>query len=385
MLARLRARPAPPAPGAPPECHGRILVAEDHAPFRQMLSRMLRTLGYDPVTVADGQEALTRAIRDPFDAVILDIVLPGLNGIDICQQLKRAPDTRLLPVVLLTAHGSRPTRLAGLEAGADDFFTKPPDLREIAVRLRVLTDLKHFTDHLEDAERLLTTLALTVEARDAYTAGHCARLARLAGSFGRALGLDATIIQHLRLGGLLHDIGKVTVPDQILNKPGALTPEEWTRIREHPLKGESLCEPLHTLEPVRILIRSHHERWDGSGYPNGLAGKQIPLAAQILGLVDVWDALLTRRSYKPPLTPDEARVILQNEGARTWWNPALLREFLRFTLAPPATEAPPPRRPLARAPALPPGPQRPPGAEDPASQDPHERPDAPPRGAPDRA
>ena len=177
---------------------------------------------------------------------------------------------------------------------------------------------------------MITSLALAVEARDSYTGGHCARLAKAAVAMGRRLGLRSEDLRVLRLAGFLHDLGKLSIPDPILLKPGPFTEEEREAMKAHPLTGERLCQPLHSLDAVRPVIRHHHERWDGSGYPDGLAGDAIPLTAQILGLVDVYDALVTRRPYKPPLTREETLAILEKEGARDLWDAKLLAEFLRL-------------------------------------------------------
>ena len=201
---------------------------------------------------------------------------------------------------------------------------------ELTTRIRSLLDLKRFTDELEHAEAMITSLALAVEARDSYTGNHCARLAKAAVELGRRLCLGDEELRVLRLGGFLHDLGKITVPDPILLKPGPFTEEERTVMKAHPVTGEQLCHPLHSLDAVRPVIRHHHERWDGSGYPDGLSGDAIPQTAQILGLVDVFAALTTQRPYKPPFTREESVKILEKEGANALWEPRLLAEFLRL-------------------------------------------------------
>lgn len=305
-----------------------VLVADDEAENREILRELLIELGHEVVLTEDGLQALAQVEREPPDLIVLDIAMPKMSGIDVCRILKRDPKTRLIPVVLLTGRREREIRIAGLEAGADDFFNKPFDLLELTARARSLLDLKRFTDELEHAEAVITSLALAVEARDSYTSGHCVRLAKIAVELGRRLGLGSEDLRVLRLGGFLHDLGKLGVPDPILLKPGPLTEDERAQMKVHPVMGERLCQPLHSLDAVRPVIRHHHERWDGSGYPDGLAGDMIPLTAQILGLVDVYDALVTWRPYKPPFTPREARQILQKEAAQGLWNPTLLAEFL---------------------------------------------------------
>lgn len=307
-----------------------VLVVDDEAGERDTLHDILTRLGHEVVLRQDGVSALAAVEREPPDLILLDITMPGMSGIEVCRVLKQDPKTRLIPVVLLTGGWERETRIAGLEAGADDFFNKPFDLVELTTRISSLLELKRFTDELEHAEAVIASLALAVEARDIYTSGHCARLAKTAVALGRRLGLGSEALRVLRLGGFLHDLGKLGVSDDILLKPGPLTAEERAAMKVHAVMGERLCQPLHSLDAVRPVIRHHHERWDGSGYPDGLAGDAIPLPAQILGLVDVYDALVNCRPYKPPFTPKEARAILQKEAAQGLWNPELLAEFLRL-------------------------------------------------------
>jgi putative two-component system response regulator len=307
-----------------------VLVVDDEAGNREMLEETLTGLGHEVALAENGLEALAEVERRLPDLILLDISMPGVGGIEVCQILKRDPKTRLIPVVLLTGHGEREIRIAGLDAGADDFFNKPFDMVELTARIRSLLELKRFTDELEHAEAVITSLALAVEARDSYTGGHCVRLAKAAVELGRRLGLGSEDLRVLRLGGFLHDLGKLSIPDPILLKPGPFTEEEREAMKAHPVTGERLCQPLHSLDAVRPAIRHHHERWDGSGYPDGLAGGAIPLTAQILGLVDVYDALMTRRPYKPPFTREETVELLGKEGARDLWNPELLAEFLRM-------------------------------------------------------
>ncbi len=307
-----------------------VLVVDDEAGNREVLYEILTDLGHEVVLAEDGFKALVQVEREFPDLILLDISMPGMSGIEVCQLVKRDPKTRLIPLVLLTGRGEREIRIAGLEAGADDFFQKPFDLLELTTRIRSLLDLKRFTDELEHAEAMITSLALAVEARDSYTGGHCTRLAKAAVELGHRLGVGQDELRVLRLGGFLHDLGKLSVPDPILLKPGPFTEEERVVMRAHPVTGEQLCQPLNSLAAVRPVIRHHHERWDGSGYPDGLAGDGIPLTAQILGLVDVFDALTTQRPYKPPFTREESVKILEKEGVNDFWEPKLLAEFLRL-------------------------------------------------------
>jgi len=254
--------------------------------------------------------------------------MEGMSGIDLCTRLKHDQRFQLMPVIILTGQSDLESRVAGLAAGADDFFAKPFDLIEIRTRVAALLRVKFLLDQLERAESVIATLALTIEARDPYTAGHCERLARYAVRLGSALGIDQTMLKALRLGGFLHDLGKIAVPDRILLKNGPLDVEERAVIQTHPVIGADLVQELHTLDDVRPIIRHHHERFDGSGYPDGLSGEAIPLGARIMAVVDVYDALRTQRPYKFALTHEEAVSILWRETEAGFWDPQVTRTFI---------------------------------------------------------
>jgi len=253
--------------------------------------------------------------------------MPSLNGIELCRRLKEDPTTRLIPVMLLTGLDGRKERLAGIDAGADDFLTKPVNNSELRARVRSLMRLKRFTDELDSAEAIILSLALTVEARDKYTGGHCERMAAYAATLGMHLGLTPDEVAALRRGGYLHDIGKVAVPDAVLQKAGPLTAEEFEIVKRHTTIGDQLCGNLRLLRMVRPIVRCHHERADGSGYPDGLTGEDIPLLAQVMSVVDVYDALTTDRPYRPALTAAEACATLEQEASRGWRRHDLVREF----------------------------------------------------------
>lgn len=281
-----------------------------------MLRRILVPHGFEVVEAADAVSALgVFELADP-DVLLMDIRMPARDGFHLCREFKANPATRLVPIVLMTAGLDPSDRLRAIEAGADDFVTKPVNPQELTARLRSLAKLKRFTDDLEHAEDLIVSLALTIEARDAYTEGHCQRLARYAGAIGQTIGLDGADIRALQRGGYLHDIGKIAIPDAILLKPGALTHEEFETMKQHPVVGERLCGELRTLVPVRPIVRHHHERLDGSGYPDGLTGDEVPVLAQVMAIADVFDALTTLRPYRRPLAADAALDELKAEAAR---------------------------------------------------------------------
>jgi putative two-component system response regulator len=307
-----------------------ILLVDDDAGVRTSLAKLLKGEGLAVATAADGNGALQAVRRIRPDLVLLDVLMPDLNGFEVCRLLKRNPDTRLIPVVLLTGLSAADDRVRGLEAGADDFITKPPDRIELLARVRSLLRMKSYTDELERAEAVLLALARSIEMKDPYTEGHCERLSAYAAALGLRIELSIDETTALQRAGVLHDIGKVAIPDSILLKPGPLTDDEWDVVREHPVTGEHICSPIRSFAPVLPIIRHHHERYAGSGYPDGLAGDEIPVTARVLQVVDVYDALTTARSYKPALTSTEAIATMQEEVDRGWWDPQIFGELRRL-------------------------------------------------------
>jgi len=307
-----------------------ILVVEDEPNIRELLSGLLRALGYRLLMAASAEQALDALKVVSPDLVLTDVHLGAMSGIELCAQLKADPRYELMPVVILTAVGDLEARVAGLAAGADDFFTKPVEFVELRTRLAALLRVKTLLSQLDRAEAVITTLALTIEARDPYTLGHCDRLSRYAVDLGEALGLDPEMLRALRLGGYLHDLGKIAVPDGILLKPGPLDPIEQERIRAHPGAGSDLVLGLRSLELVRPIMRHHHEKWDGSGYPDGLKGEAIPLGARIISVVDVFDALHTDRPYKAAMPRSEAVSLLIRETDAGYWDPKIVDTFLEI-------------------------------------------------------
>jgi putative two-component system response regulator len=245
----------------------------------------------------------------------------------LCRELKENPATRLIPFVLITGLSNREDRVRGIEAGADDFLNKPIFPEELFARVKSLLKLKEFTDELETAESVLCSLGLSVESRDPYTEGHCERLALHASALGRHLGLDDESVVALRRGGFLHDLGKIAIPDEILKKGSNLTASEWEIMKQHPLIGENICQPLKSLRRVLPIIRNHHEHSDGSGYPDGLKKQDIPLLARVLQVADVYDALRTVRPYKAALSHEQAAATMREEAMAGLWDQDLVNEF----------------------------------------------------------
>ena len=309
---------------------GRVLVVDDVDANRRLIAnradprrvcpglrdgRARRDRAGDPRSARSGADACDDA---------------GFDGTDGRRAIKHQPATRLVPVVLIAALQNSGDRIRGIEAGADDFISKPFNAHELSARVRSLIRIKRYTDDLDTAETVIVSLALTIEARDQYTDGHCQRLASYASALGRQLGLTDEDITALARGGFLHDIGKIGVPDAILLKPARLTPAEYAVMKQHAAIGERLCGGLRSLRLVRPIVRHHHERLDGSGYPDGLRGDAIPLLAQIIGIVDVFDAITTARPYKAAAPAERGFEELAVEAARGWHRRDLVDAFAQL-------------------------------------------------------
>jgi putative two-component system response regulator len=307
---------------------GKVLVVDDYAPNLRGLTLLLEHAGYGVVSATNGQDALEIVARERPDLVLLDVVMPGISGVDVCAELKRNPETRLTPVVLVSGEKERETRLAGLGAGADDFLNKPVDPEELHTRVRSLLRLKRLTDDLESAESLFLSLGRIVEARDPSTEGHCERLTDYATALGRVLQLDQADLEALHRGAFLHDLGKIAIPDRVLLKKGRLTPAEYELMKRHTVVGDELCSTVRSFDAVRPIVRHHHERLDGAGYPDRLAGDQIPLLAQIVSIVDVFDALTTDRPYRKALSTATAYQMMRESARDGWCRGELLETFI---------------------------------------------------------
>jgi cyclic di-GMP phosphodiesterase len=307
---------------------GSILVVDDCPLNAALLGRLLIRDGHSVRTASNGLDAIRIVAEDPPDLVLLDVMMPEKDGFETCRDLKKDAASRLIPIVMVTALEDVRSRVQGLDAGADDFLTKPVHAAELGARVRSLMRLKRYTDELESADSVLMLLAQTIEARDSYTEGHCARLAHYASALGSTLGLQDDDIRTLEFGGFLHDIGKIAIPDAVLFKPQALTPAEYELVKAHTVIGDRLCSGMRSLGRVRGIVRHHHERLDGSGYPDRLRGDEIPLLAQIMSIVDVYDALATTRSYKHAFDTDRAYEELRGEAKRGWRRTDLVEAFI---------------------------------------------------------
>lgn len=333
-----------PAWGSPPEeplsdleDPPAVLIVDGVDINRCLLRGILRPEGYRVLEAATPAEALVLLEREKVDLVVLELMMPGMSGPDLCRRVKQQRGSRFTPVLILTSLQGKENEIAGMDSGADEFLVKP--LHPDVVRARVKAMLRHkeAVDSLEQAEGVLLALARAIEHRDEMTIGHCERLASLSVKLGLALGLPRSQMLALHRGGYLHDIGKVAIPDGILFKPGPLTPDERRVMETHVIRGEEICRSVRTLAPVLPIIRSHHERWDGSGYPDGLKGEETPLLARILQVADIYDALTSERPYKEAMSPGDALTVLDQEAAKGWRDPELVR-LLRKVCEIPAAE-----------------------------------------------
>jgi putative two-component system response regulator len=305
----------------------RVLVVDDEPAVTTLLERLLTSEGYAVRIAEDAASAFAEVARFNPDIILLDVVFPGGSGFEVCKRLKQDVATRLTPIVLVTGLSDRASRITGRQAGADDFLTKPVDPLELLARVGSLARLKRYTDDLDSAAAIITTLATMIEARDGYSEGHCHRMANYATAVGRALGLGAMDLQALHRGGFIHDIGMLAISPVVVMRAGPLEPDEFERVKSHTVVGDELCRGLRSLQTVRPIVRHHHERLDGTGYPDGLRGDEIPLVAQIIGVVDVFDAVTHSRPYQRTQTAAEAVQLLREQAARGWRQRSIVETF----------------------------------------------------------
>jgi cyclic di-GMP phosphodiesterase len=298
------------------EAHPRVLVVDDEPVNRKLMEALLLTLNYEVLKASNGEEALHIVHKTEPDLILLDAMMPGMDGFEVCRRLKAHHSTRLIPIIMLTASNAPDAKLRGIEAGADDFITKPPNRPELLARTTSLLNAKFLNDDLASMENVLISMANAIEARDAGTQGHVKRVANLANELGSRMGMSRTEQKALRLGGILHDIGKIHVPDDILNKPGPLLPNERQIMEAHAEASYKICLPLKKSLGVALqAIHYHHEKLDGSGYPEGLKSDEIPMVARIMAVVDIYDALVSERPYRKAMSTEESLRILNQMAA----------------------------------------------------------------------
>lgn len=314
--------------GAPAAGKGTLIVIDDDEQIRSLIVRLVKPMGHSVLEAGSAEEAHEKLLAVAPDLVLLDMQLPGRSGHELLAEIRADPRTRLVPVVMITGVATHETKLKAIQAGVTDFIAKPFSPEELVARVRALLELKFVTDALEDAEQVIIALARTIDARDRYTYGHSARVSLYAGLLGERIGLDGRALATVRRGGLFHDFGKIAVRDAVLLKPAKLTREEYAEIQRHPQEGRDLLQTMKTLSHAMGVVYHHHERMDGSGYPDGLTGEAIPLAARVTTIADVFDALTTARVYRGALSRQEALGIMADEVRKGWWDGRLLEEFL---------------------------------------------------------
>jgi putative two-component system response regulator len=315
-----------------------ILVVDREEINRRLVKAIFKTAPYRILEARKASEAMALFQSERIDLVILDLMLPEMSGPEFCRWIRSNRSTQLVPVLMITSVQGVENEIVSIASGADEFLIKPLHPAVVRTRVRAMLRNKALIDSLEEAETILFALAQAVERRDRSTGQHCQRLAAISVMLGEALGLSNSDLTALLRGGYLHDIGKISIPDAILFKQGMLTTEEWQVMRSHPIRGEEICRPMKSLRPVLPIIRSHHERWDGSGYPDGLAGEDIPLLARILQVADIYDALITERAYKSALSPSQAIATLDDEAQRGWRDPELVPLFFSIIQSRPASD-----------------------------------------------
>jgi len=283
-----------------------ILIIEDDVTQRGLLSRVLEREGYDTLGVGHGEMGMRAIVEYAPQMVLLDLSLPGMDGFEICRRLRNDPLTATLPVIVITAHTSMEDMVAALDAGADDFLAKPVQQMELLARIRSAMRLRRAITSLERAAQIVAALANAVEAKDVGLVHHCRWLAHHAARVGVNVGLRGEELEAVAYGALLHDVGKIGVPEHLLRKEGPLSDDEWSLMRRHPEIGERICQPLRASVAFAPIIRHHHERFNGGGYPDGLRGERIPLGARIVAIADAYEAMVHGRPYQPAQAHESA-------------------------------------------------------------------------------
>ena len=339
----------------------RILIVDDNDYNRMAISRLVEELGYAVETAEDGFEALAK-VKLGFDLVLSDVVMPGMDGFELVRKLRADPATEHLPVIMVTSLDSREDRLRAVESGASDYITKPVEMTELSIRMNTVLAARDAQDalkkHLQEMESVIERrtaglrtaldemvtaqrqtheacletierLSIAAEFKDTTTALHIKRLSKFCRIIADGLHLPPREAEIIEQAAPMHDVGKISIPDEILMKPSRLTAEEWTLMQQHPAIGAKLLRDSSSelLQAGEIIARTHHEKWDGTGYPGNLAGDEIPLFGRICAVADVWDALTMIRPYKPSLSHNEALRIIK-EGRGTHFDPEIISVFI---------------------------------------------------------
>lgn len=319
-----------------------ILIVDDDEMIRHTLEALLDG-DFQLYFASNGIDAFAMSMQIRPDLILLDVMMPHMNGFEVCRRLRATPELAEVPIIMITALDDREARLQGLRDGADDFITKPFDSIELMARIQTITRLNRYRSIVEQRDQLqkihielLDSYQKTVEGwsnaldlRDKETEGHTLRVTETSVEFAKAIGIKGDDLNLIRMGSLLHDVGKLGVPDSILLKPARLTEEEWVVMRMHPVYAHQWLSPIPFLAKAIDIPYCHHEKWDGSGYPQGLRGESIPLFARLFAIVDVWDALCSERPYRAAMPePEVLEYIKQNAGIH--FDPALVDVFINL-------------------------------------------------------
>ncbi len=305
-----------------------VLVVDDLCSNLELLEAIFLHAGFEVFSALDAASALSIFESRKVDIAVLDVMMPEMDGFELCKRLKSMTEKKFFPVILLTALTDRQSRITGLECGADDFISKPFDATELTIKAKSLIKLKMLQDELEHSENVILTLAVAMEARDPYTRGHSTRVGEMSKAFASFLGFGKREQENMKKAGILHDIGKIGVSTELLCKNGKLTRDELEAIKRHTIIGEEICKPLVSIREILPSIRSHHERWDGTGFPDGLAGENIPFNARMLSIADAFDAMVSKRPYRAGRSLNTAIGVFSMEQYSGQWDPALVGRFI---------------------------------------------------------
>lgn len=308
----------------------KVLIVDDNKVNVELIRAQLKPYNYIIHVAYDGEEALEKIERDPPDIVLLDLMMPKISGYEVCRSIKQNKKTQFIPVIVITALQELEDKIKAIELGADDFLVKPFNKLELTTRIKSLLHMKSLHDDLETSENILFSLVGALEAKDVYTRGHSERVSGVAMLIAKEMNLPKRDLEMIHKGGLLHDIGKIGVKEDILLKPGKLNDEEMKHVQEHPKIGFDICSPLKSIEDALPCIRSHHERYDGGGYPDGLKDDEIPLKGQIMAIADAYDAMTTDRPYRQGMDKPTVLKIFEDELNLGQWNPEIVRIFLKI-------------------------------------------------------
>lgn len=315
-------------PSIAPNKKHTILIVDDNPTNVELLFAQLKPYQYSLEKASDGEEALKKVEENPPDLILLDLMMPRLSGYEVCQKLKNDPETQFIPIIVITALKELHDKIKAIEMGADDFLMKPFNKVELVTRVKSLLKLKELYDDVDSSESIIFTLAEMLEAKDVYTRGHSERVAKYSVLLAKQIGLSEEDQEWIRRGALLHDVGKIGVRESILNKPEKLSQEELAHIRSHPARGCEICRALSSLSPALPIIRHHHERVDGLGYPDGVDGNEITIGPRIVSIADAYDAMTSNRPYRKGIPPTDALKIIEKEKFNGQWDPKLVDQFI---------------------------------------------------------